>query len=600
MTTPRAIVNKVFLRKEFEQIWTSNYEKVLPITCNGFELSAILPAVFYMLRFGHRRGRGTFLKTFSIENGTERERRRAATIKRISKILANEDSFRNFSGDAEEAILGDLLLCYCLENVRYKLGREEQVQRVAPAHYMSSWVDLPESVAHLRFVPEMIVAMLVNQMSGDVIDSPSKNRIWFPIGSDDGHKTNLLLRAFNEGIELDGRVGDLTSDQFDEINETVSLGQLLMIRLAQQLGRAPHKLRGKSGSDISNQRPIANVAASNFSDDIRRFIRSYFEVIPRYAFIDLLESCVSIGITTIVTSVVQILSDWVESGKVLSNMEQKPATIFVDCSNGVDKRLKLIAEKSFDEFMREIEHFPVILMGLRLLDCQAEYDRKIRSQNIQTTPYATEWINMLGDILHGHYEDSGNFHWHYEGKSEQLAEELENEYPEEAQILRSVESEPNAVWRLAEALTSLQGPYARQNVTKMLDSALMTGRPNGLAVKRKGVRSTTGKKQGEIRSIVLTNSVLDYLVHLNVLKPGNKKGTKPLSFNSFIQSIYSRHGLCVDIVPDGIQVSNELLQKNRAFLEHRLRDLGLLVGVNDAESMKRLQPRFISVVEKLQ
>ena len=41
-----------------------------------------------------------------------------------------------------------------------------------------------------------------------------------------------------------------------------------------------------------------------------------------------------------------------------------------------------------------------------------------------------------------------------------------------------------------------------------------------------------------------------------------------------------------------MNVSNELLQLNRAVLERRLRDLGLLAGVNDAEAMKRLQPRF--------
>jgi hypothetical protein len=39
-------------------------------------------------------------------------------------------------------------------------------------------------------------------------------------------------------------------------------------------------------------------------------------------------------------------------------------------------------------------------------------------------------------------------------------------------------------------------------------------------------------------------------------------------------------------------ISNDLLQANRLVLERRLRDLGLLIGVNDAEAMKRLQPRF--------
>jgi hypothetical protein len=48
----------------------------------------------------------------------------------------------------------------------------------------------------------------------------------------------------------------------------------------------------------------------------------------------------------------------------------------------------------------------------------------------------------------------------------------------------------------------------------------------------------------------------------------------------------------VDEAPRGMNISNELLQCNRSAMERRLRDLGLLVGVNDAESMKRLQPRF--------
>ena len=44
-------------------------------------------------------------------------------------------------------------------------------------------------------------------------------------------------------------------------------------------------------------------------------------------------------------------------------------------------------------------------------------------------------------------------------------------------------------------------------------------------------------------------------------------------------------------------ISNALLQRNRMVLERRLRDLGLLVGVNDAERMKRLQPRFEPAME---
>ena len=41
-----------------------------------------------------------------------------------------------------------------------------------------------------------------------------------------------------------------------------------------------------------------------------------------------------------------------------------------------------------------------------------------------------------------------------------------------------------------------------------------------------------------------------------------------------------------------LKIGQDLLRANKQWLERRLRDLGLLVGVNDAESMKQLRARF--------
>ncbi|MFQ3588636.1 MAG: hypothetical protein SNJ76_13375, partial [Fimbriimonadaceae bacterium] len=68
----------------------------------------------------------------------------------------------------------------------------------------------------------------------------------------------------------------------------------------------------------------------------------------------------------------------------------------------------------------------------------------------------------------------------------------------------------------------------------------------------------------------------------------------PLAFAEFLSRLASRYGLCVDKSPDGQNLPQEILQKNRDTLERRLRDLGLLVGVNDAESMKHLRMRYRS------
>ena len=57
----RSLVEDVLSRDMTREIWSGNYEKALPISVQEFQLSAVLPAVFYMFRFGQRRGTGNFL-----------------------------------------------------------------------------------------------------------------------------------------------------------------------------------------------------------------------------------------------------------------------------------------------------------------------------------------------------------------------------------------------------------------------------------------------------------------------------------------------------------------------------------------------------------
>jgi hypothetical protein len=237
----------------------------------------------------------------------------------------------------------------------------------------------------------------------------------------------------------------------------------------------------------------------------------------------------------------------------------------------------------------------VVLMGARLLDYRACRNRNIKDHAKNTWPYATEWVNLLGSILHERHRESGRILGHMEDDCEGLAEKLEEEAPEIADVLTNLQGYPNPVWRLAEALSLLQRVAKTQiNLMSCVDSSLLVGRPNGLAAKRRirEIDAATSRKTREIRSLIFTDSVLDYLVHVHVLPSGNHKGVRPLAFKEFLSTIRKRYGFCVDEAPPGITVSNDLLQANRAILERRLRDLGLLTGVNDAEAMKRLRPRF--------
>jgi hypothetical protein len=592
-TTARSIVDDVLGRGMTREIWTGNYEKALPVTVQDFDLSAVFPAVFYMFRFGHRRGKGKFLETFGGDAETTKGRRRGATIERVATKLAETQSFERFQDETARAILGDLLLCFCLENTKRALGRQEQVQRVAPAHHMASWVDLPEAVVNLRYVPEMIVAMLADQ-KGDYVQTNEQNeKGWFAIGR--GFEDNVLLKAFHQGLVREGPLSDRTADHFRE-ETPVGLDQLLMIRLAKHLGAAPDKLRGSEGERISNQRPVAEQAARHFSEDIRRFVRAYAGVIPRHAFVELLESCVAVGLTTIVTSVIELLFEWAATGEIRKQCEQQPTHLFVDCSNGIERSLRALAEQSMDDFMRRIERSPVVLMALRLLDYGARYDSKLKKLDIHTRPYATDWLNLLGDLLYQRREEAQAILYDLERKAAELADRLQEDYPEAAEMLGNDRAQASPVWRLAEALTSLQGRKNTQNnVVALLDSAFLIGRPNGLAARRPVIRKIAAGgpgKRSDLRSLVFTDSALDYLVHLHVLRIGNKRGYRPLSLKGFVRILGERYGFCVDQAPPGMTISNELLRLNRLVLERRLRDLGLLMGVNDAEAMKHLGPRF--------
>jgi hypothetical protein len=296
-----------------------------------------------------------------------------------------------------------------------------------------------------------------------------------------------------------------------------------------------------------------------------------------------------------------LLFDWTTSGEIRRLREQQPARFFVDCSNGVDRTTRALAEQSMDDFMRRSEQFPVVLMVLRLLDYSARYDNKLRRLTIPTRPYATEWLNLLGDLLHERRKEGTAILYDLERKGTELAERLREEYPEAADLLENEDAQPNPVWRLAEALTLLQG---RQNTfatfKKLVDSVLLVTHPNGLASKRTVTRQVApglGSRRREVRALTLSDSVLDYLAHLHVLPPGNKNGFHPLSFRQFIRILRERYGFCVDEAPAGMTVSNEHLQQNRRVLERRLRDLGLLVGVNDAEAMKQLTARFAPAEE---
>ena len=570
----RKIVEDVLGKRDARELWAVGYRPALPVTPQNYSLGSVLPAVLYMMRWGHRRGRGKFVSEYGKE----------ASIASVAEHLSSDTKFFNgFDEVAERAVLGDLLLAYCLENKRHETGREKEVQRVFPTHYFSSWIDLPVSVGHLRGVPELLVAALARQPQGSALARESGSG-YYTVGG--GFEKNLMLSLFGRGTSIKGQQDNVRVDDFDE-QTLVGIDQLLAIRLAQSLGEAPTKLRGEP-PEIPNQQSVAQLASERFYEDFNVFLRAYGHHIPRQSLLPMLESCLSISLTNIFLSTLHLILQWSNTGIILVKEKQHPWPVLVDCSLSTDMTLRRFSERCMDELSRQLMRLPACMMCLRILDQRAQQET-LQDPIPPAAPDPTVRINFLGKLLFDLLDESKDIKRDIRKSCKRLSDALAEEGETQAKrILDSEELHP--AWRLAEALVILMGEQQQGlHFRKYLDSCLMIDQPNGIGRKR---RTVIRGKWVERRSIVLTNTALDFLVHRHLRKA--KKGTGPadLSLTDFIRILHDRYGFYIDEAPPGFSIPSDQLRKNRNYLERRLRDLGLLIGVNDAESMKRLRQRF--------
>lgn len=596
----RKVFESILTVPAVKRLWAVNYQNALPFTLSSFSIGAVMPAVLYLFRWGHRRGKGKFVQVY----GNNGDNRTVATIESVTDVLiSHSEWFEGFDSMASRAILGDMLLSACLENKKRQTGKTEQVQRAYPTHYLSSWIDLPTNAGSLRFIPELIVALLVQQDNGATVLRSTK-RSHFSVGG--GFEENILLSLFGNGMEASGKhlTSLTTSERFCEYEPLVGLDQLLTIRLAQGCGEAPVKaIRGES-DQIPNQWPLATLVTEHFREDFSVFVRAYGTTIPRQTLLQMLESCIAMGLSTIFFSTITMLLTWEKCGTLPSLKEQRPWPLFVDCSNGNDGLLRRLAEESMADFTRRLERIPFILMCLRILEDKVRNTRTpLRDSLPSTAPNATEFINLLGEVFTETHNSANRILEKIDEDCLRIAEVLSEE-----EVTQSMEVEPtlrelltgsgNPVARLAEALCSTMGDknFAK-NYKPFILALLMAGEPNGLALKRRAYARDRGGKMVSVdaHSLVLTNTMLDLLVHRHLRKAAKGNGAKSLTFIKLLQILKERYGLYVDEAPQGMSIPVEMLLRNKRILERRLRDLGVLVGVNDAESMKRLRQRFHAV-----
>jgi hypothetical protein len=594
----RRLVESVLGGHMTSQVWTGTYAPVFAFTPQGFSVGAVLPMLLYLFRWGHRRGRGQFTNAFKPDDNT------APTVGSVVSRLSKDPRFESFSSATSRLILGDFLLTSTLENRRKREGHFDQVQRVFANHYLSSWIDLPATAAHLRGVPEMIVALLNGQEEGEVVE-PFVERGSYRVGV--RVQDSRLLKAFAPGVQTRGAAkNDLRSDEFDE-NADVAIDQLVTVRLAQMCGEAPATAVGKGEpGPVPNQRPLAKRAAQSFKEDLSIFLDCYGngETIPRPMLISMIESAFAIGLSTIILSTTQIMGEWVINGGVENDDVTSLMPIFIDASATADADLRNLSELSGVLVRRALVRLPPALMHARLLDFYIRQESDIPPRELpKRSPDATEWMRLLGTFIDQTHEEARAAEKYFRSKLRGLRDaEIDDD---SSALFAELDIDDLDVGDYGRALSEVltraftATESAKDKIYVSLTSALMADEANGLARRRKvthnAPRSTGQRRTVDAISFSLTNTVLEYLVHRHLRLPGKGRKAKPhLSYPDFLIILRERYGFYIDQSPPNMQVPAELLQRNRRHLERRLRDLGLLSGVNDAERMKKLKPRYVA------
>jgi hypothetical protein len=571
-----------------ELLWTANTLQVYPATLQHFSVGSLLPAVIYMFRRGFRRGQGSFAKEFSPSGDRLRP-----TIWIVAARLSQMNRFEGFDTPTTKDILGDLILADALENKSGAEGHSSEVQRAFPAHYYSSWLDLPTFVGHLRFVPEMLVSLLANQKEGVTVGASGEEE--FTVGKNPSK--NPLLRVFAKGVLYGDNAAVLAGNEADRIDEMAdfSLEEWLMVQLGRGCGQAPEKITKSMGADasISANQPLSRNASSIFREDMANMLRHYGTTIPRRGLSPMLECLIGIGLWHSFFASLSIAQHWERHHSLPHDGICLTFQVFADSSNGTDSRLRDLAEASGFEMVRFINEATNALAVIRVLDAAARNSRHLKA-HVPDVRGMEAWLSLLGQVRNDTHQSSGSILDGLAEKCSLLLTKFEEtgDAPDACNVLRSSLATSDPARALAEALTMVMTPKNLQTrYFQFIDSSGMVNEPHGLLKKRKvSRRSESGNVQrGEASSVVLSNALLDTLVHTQLAKKQGK-----VSFLDFIQLLKSDYGILVDEVPTGVAADREDLMRNRNILEKRLRDLGLLIGVNDAETMKRLQARYHS------
>lgn len=535
---------------------------------NSIELEDVLPGLFYLIRCRRQRGQGQFGKKSSLGMAQE---------------LCASGLVDNECGEAGEGVLEAWLRASILRLARH--GRKADIMSVRPLHFMSYRVDLPSTWSHLRSVPEFVAAVLTH--NGAKGNGEATNDKLFPLGQSE----NLFYRTFGIGMESEFPAS-LDKDTYDEDSE-LDIESLLLVRLM-QLTKPPAPIT--SNGEVRSFEPLCPGRAEKFRQDFSTFLRNYSpREIPPRVLGEFVMALLSLNLTIYFVEHCLSANKLYETGvfdndkRSAGHLQWEPA-IFVDLTNGKNRKCRDLAKASYQRHMRIISQHLRTMVGFRIIERVlhkandipeiAELTRQGKMDVGNTITYLEAFARAR---LDPGLESYRRVQAHANGVIADLADhDKRNKEVLDASALETL----TPFDRLIEAVVTSDLHFPQQTLKFHGDIAR--------AGHRVSILGRTSLKRLDTY-YTLTSGMLEMLIQMVPLRPQGKPSAREMDVYEFIDMLRERYGIWIDKPPPEIDDSVEAHQAadaNVLALKETLRQLGALRALTDARGMQTIIPRY--------
>lgn len=554
-------MSKLEIPNELKYLKGARYEPAMRIDYQNFLLEDILPGFFYLTRTGRRRGRGSWND-------------------RTAKDLAGElsqkhDKFSGFDTDTGRRVLEEWLKASVLRLI--EKGAQDKVMGVRPLHLLTYRVDLPKNWANTRSVPEFLAAILHQNPN-----SPSlgEDNI-FPLGK----PQNLFWRIFGAGLANPSKIfinadKDIYDDSWD-----LDIEALLTVRVMEGL-RKPDERKGV----VNGFEPLCPKQARWFREDFSLFLRAYAPpAVPVRVLGDYLLCLLALNLTIYSLKHFAASNHLYNTGEWLDDRQHDwQLEIYPDLTGGKERKSRELARQSYrrhhDWVLRQLR----TMIGFRLLDYYLNYATDIPElrQLRQLTG-----INFLKTLALGRQPSCPEVYSAAQGSARPALRGLQQHQQEDGEWpadMKGIAEDPSLppFDRLVELLSSFQYDLYN-NIFKFFFSITRRNQESGL------LSGDPRKKEDNYYTLGL--QMLETLVQLLMLKPGDPPKSRPLTIYEFVDLLKERYGIWIDEPPPSLDAGHEAraaAQANFEALKEKLRQLGFFRAVTDARRMQRLKPRY--------